>query len=125
MLLLLEQNVRIVIEVDENHHYSDRGAASPRKYAQMVEKDRRLRLFGYELYRFGGAEFADTEVPEDGKIKVGRKARRSRWSSLSGCGSDMVLHRRDLSPASMTARPGVLCVSSIKPELPSLEPADL
>ncbi|GDY69845.1 MULTISPECIES: hypothetical protein [Streptomyces] len=28
----------------------------PRLYAEMVAKDRRLRLAGYEIYRFGGFE---------------------------------------------------------------------
>ncbi|GAA5707331.1 hypothetical protein Save01_08194 [Streptomyces avermitilis] len=30
--------------------------AVPRLYAEMVAKDRRLRLAGYEIYRFGGFE---------------------------------------------------------------------
>lgn len=28
----------------------------PRLYAEMVAEDRRLRLAGYEIYRFGGWE---------------------------------------------------------------------
>ena len=28
------------------------------RYATMVSEDRRLRLAGYEVYRFGGAEFS-------------------------------------------------------------------
>lgn len=31
-------------------------AAKPDLYAQMVAEDRRLRLAGYEVFRFGGAE---------------------------------------------------------------------
>jgi very-short-patch-repair endonuclease len=56
-LLLLSPSVRIVIEVDGAQHYSDASKrASPRLYAEMVAEDRRLRLTGYEVYRFGGAE---------------------------------------------------------------------
>ena len=39
---------------DENGH------ADPRRYAEMVAEDRELRLHGYEVYRFGGAELTDT-----------------------------------------------------------------
>jgi hypothetical protein len=42
-------------------HYSENGKASPKLYAEMVAEDRRLRLAGYELYRFGGYEFVDDE----------------------------------------------------------------
>jgi len=56
-LLLLPSRARIVIEVDGKHHYADNsGMASPAKYAEMVAEDRRIRLNGYEVYRFGGAE---------------------------------------------------------------------
>jgi very-short-patch-repair endonuclease len=55
-LLLLDERTRVVIEVDGKHHYADDGAASPRRYADMVSEDRELRLTGYEVYRFGGAE---------------------------------------------------------------------
>ncbi len=34
-----------------------RRAPSSSRYATMVAEDRRLRLTGYEVYRFGGAEF--------------------------------------------------------------------
>jgi very-short-patch-repair endonuclease len=59
-LLLLPRGVRIVLEVDGQQHYAEgtnRGApASPRLYSEMVAEDRRLRLRGYEVYRFGGYE---------------------------------------------------------------------
>lgn len=57
-LLLLPGRRRVVLEVDGRQHYAtDGGVASPSRYAQMVREDRRLRLAGYEVYRFGGAEF--------------------------------------------------------------------
>lgn len=68
-LLLLENGNRIVIEIDGQHHYADqdpdnsrRYIASPRRYAEMAREDRRLRLAGYEVYRFGGAEFAGVDM---------------------------------------------------------------
>lgn len=62
-LLLLPDRRRVVLEVDGRHHYaSDDGRADPQRYATMVAEDRRLRLAGYEVYRFGGAEFLDTEA---------------------------------------------------------------
>lgn len=36
----------------------------------MVAEDRRLRLTGYELYRFGGTEFKDAALT-DGKYSIG------------------------------------------------------
>lgn len=68
-LLLLENKVRVVIEVDGRHHYAvetkDNPSvyiAKPKLYAEMVKEDRRLRLRGYEVYRFGGAEFPDVDL---------------------------------------------------------------
>lgn len=59
-LLLLPHRTRIVIELDGRHHYADpNGLASPRLYAAMVAEDRELRLRGYEIYRFGGAELTE------------------------------------------------------------------
>jgi very-short-patch-repair endonuclease len=64
-LMLISHTVRVVIEVDGVQHYSNKGKgargegadiASREKYAEMVAEDRRLRLLGYELYRFGGLE---------------------------------------------------------------------
>ncbi len=58
-LLLLERGARIVLEIDGSQHYADdRRNASPQKYAEMVRADRMLRLAGYEVYRFGGNDFA-------------------------------------------------------------------
>lgn len=65
-LLLFSQYQRIVIEVDGKQHYSDGNVSSPKRYADMVQADRDLRLLGYEIYRFGGAELTG----ESGKSLV-------------------------------------------------------
>jgi very-short-patch-repair endonuclease len=62
-LMLLADRSRVVIEVDGKQHYAEGDIASPRRYAEMVSEDRRLRLAGYEVYRFGGAEL-DPDDPE-------------------------------------------------------------
>lgn len=64
-LLLLNNNQRIVIEIDGKHHYADGDKASPSKYAEMVIADRNLRLLGYEVYRFGGQEFYQENIESD------------------------------------------------------------
>jgi hypothetical protein len=59
-LLLLPGRRRVVLELDGRQHYADeQGRADTARYAEMVAEDRRLRLAGYEVYRFGGAEFLD------------------------------------------------------------------
>jgi len=61
-LLLLPRRRRIVLEVDGRHHYAtEDGQADPQRYARMLAEDRRLRLAGYEVYRFGGAELVNAE----------------------------------------------------------------
>ncbi len=55
-LLLFSPFQRIVIEIDGKQHYSVGDVSSPKLYAEMVEADRDLRLLGYDVYRFGGAE---------------------------------------------------------------------
>lgn len=72
-LMLLRDSTRIVIEIDGMQHYSDgSGRASPKLYAEMVAEDRRIKNLGYEVYRFGGAEF----VTHDGKDFVMREGAR-------------------------------------------------
>jgi len=80
-LLMLEQGVRIVIEIDGRHHYAVRDPSAPERYianaqlyAEMAMEDRRLRLMGYEVYRFGGYEFRDVALGE--KPQVGPDAQR-------------------------------------------------
>jgi very-short-patch-repair endonuclease len=80
-LLMLEQGVRIVIEIDGRHHYAvkdhrapERYIANAQLYAEMATEDRRLRLMGYEVYRFGGYEFRDVVLGE--KPQVGPEAQR-------------------------------------------------
>ncbi len=61
-LMLLPNRVRVVVEIDGKHHYADEDRASPSKYAAMVAADRELRLAGYEVFRFGGAELRTEEA---------------------------------------------------------------
>lgn len=67
-LMLLEGSVRIVLEVDGKHHYAQGEIASPTLYAEMVREDRALRLGGYEVYRFGGPEFPDSQPIGDRQV---------------------------------------------------------
>lgn len=62
-LLLVPNGGRVVIEVDGKQHYSESEIASPQLYSQMVAEDRRLRLSGYEVYRFGGFELSQPSAP--------------------------------------------------------------
>jgi hypothetical protein len=60
-LMLMSDRRRVVIEVDGQHHYAndpytDQAKPSPRLYAEMVAEDRRIRLAGYEVHRFGAYE---------------------------------------------------------------------
>lgn len=73
-LLLLEHDVRVVIEVDGQHHYAVNGKPSPKLYAQMASEDRQLRLRRYDVYRFGGAEFPDSRM-DNGTVRIGDESR--------------------------------------------------
>jgi len=71
-LMLLPRGVRIVIEIDGKHHYGEGDRVAPMKYAEMAAEDRRLRFQGYEIYRFGAAEFSDTQPDDDaGRLHIG------------------------------------------------------
>ncbi|WP_438802958.1 hypothetical protein [Isoptericola croceus] len=63
-LILFSSRHRVVLEVDGKQHYAEGDAASPRLYSEMVAEDRRLRLAGYEVYRFGGAELMADKAAE-------------------------------------------------------------
>lgn len=63
-LLLPSQRRRIVIEVDGKQHYSDNDRPSPKRYAEMVAEDRRIRLAGYEVYRFAGIEMTRPDAKD-------------------------------------------------------------
>lgn len=64
-LLLISNNRRVVIEIDGKQHYSVGDKASPELYSKMVEDDRKLKLYGYDVFRFGGFEFVnDSEIKE-------------------------------------------------------------
>lgn len=80
-LMLLEQGVRVVIEIDGRHHYGvadggspERYFASAQRYAEMAAEDRRLRLAGYEVYRFGAHEFMDVDLEQR---KVGSQSQQT------------------------------------------------
>jgi hypothetical protein len=61
-LLLMPGRRRIVLEIDGRQHYAKPdGTADTAAYAKMVAEDRRLRLSGYEVHRFGGYEFVQTD----------------------------------------------------------------
>lgn len=61
-MLLLRHGHSIVLEIDGRQHYADEGGrANTRKYAAQVEEDRRIKLLGYEVFRFGGVEFQNGE----------------------------------------------------------------
>ena len=61
-LLLFSDKNRVVLEVDGKQHYAQGNLASPQEYARMVSEDRKLRLRGYEVYRFGGFELTEPEA---------------------------------------------------------------
>jgi hypothetical protein len=65
-LFLLPYRQRVVIEIDGQQHYADGDVASPKRYAEMAAEDRKLRLQGYELYRFGGYELMASNWRETG-----------------------------------------------------------
>jgi hypothetical protein len=58
-LILFSSRHRVVLEVDGKQHYANGEIASPTLYGEMVAEDRRLRLAGYDVYRFGGAELME------------------------------------------------------------------
>ncbi|HYT41265.1 MAG TPA: hypothetical protein VEP90_02870 [Methylomirabilota bacterium] len=60
-LILFSSKDRVVLEVDGKQHYAKGDVANPQEYARMVSEDRRLRLLGYEVYRFGGYELAELD----------------------------------------------------------------
>jgi very-short-patch-repair endonuclease len=61
-LMLAPGGRRYVFELDGQQHYSRDGKPDPDLYADMVREDRRIRLQGYEVYRFGGAEVVEQEA---------------------------------------------------------------
>jgi very-short-patch-repair endonuclease len=63
-LFLLSDRIRIVIEIDGKQHYAEEDRASPKLYSEMIAEDRRLKLSGYEVYRFGGYELSDESAAE-------------------------------------------------------------
>lgn len=64
-LLLFSNNQRVVLEIDGKQHYSNGDVSSPKKYSEMVQADRELKLNGYEVYRFGGFELMNEETASE------------------------------------------------------------
>jgi len=60
-LILFSNYERVVIEIDGKQHYSVDDKPSPERYSDMVAADRKLKLAGYEIYRFGGHELSNAE----------------------------------------------------------------
>lgn len=60
-LMLLPNGIRVVIEIDGKQHYSEGDISSPKLYAEVMVDTRELQLKGYEVYRFGGYEFMDSQ----------------------------------------------------------------
>lgn len=52
-MILLDRH-RIVIRIDSKHNYADGDKVPPSHYSDMLAEDRRMKLVGYDLYRFGG-----------------------------------------------------------------------
>ncbi|HIU75811.1 MAG TPA: hypothetical protein IAC62_08020, partial [Candidatus Pelethocola excrementipullorum] len=79
-LMLFSDKERVVIEIDGVQHYSEereleilvgknsekvkKNIAVSKKYAEMVEDDRKLKLYGYNVFRFGGYEFMKEQQPK-------------------------------------------------------------
>lgn len=55
---------RVVLEVDGRIHYTTNERPDPDVYARTVRSDRRLRLDGYDTYRFGASELTDLASAE-------------------------------------------------------------
>ncbi len=64
-MVIPNKNTKIVIEIDGIEHYSYKNpdninVASTRLYAEQMKSDRKLKLKGYTIFRFGGHEFKGT-----------------------------------------------------------------
>lgn len=68
--MIFSHKDRIVIEIDGKQHYAEGTTASPKLYSEMVRAHREMSLFGYDVYRFGGYEFAGADKNESVKGKV-------------------------------------------------------
>ncbi|MER5639210.1 hypothetical protein ABT095_19895 [Kitasatospora sp. NPDC002227] len=63
-MMFLPGGRRVVLEIDGKEHYATQdGRVDASAYAKTARDSRRLTLHGYELYRFGGFEFAASEEP--------------------------------------------------------------
>lgn len=66
--MLLPNGVPVVLEVDGKHHDANGDVANPTLYAAMAAADRELKLAGYHVFRFGGAELRNDTVPAMVKV---------------------------------------------------------
>lgn len=66
-LMLLPRGVRVIVEIDGKQHYANGEKANPKLYADMVRDDRKLKLYGYDVYRFGGYEFME---PSEASVMI-------------------------------------------------------
>jgi hypothetical protein len=53
---------KLVINIDSNQHFADEDKFSPRRYAGMMAADRKLKLSGYQVFRFGATEFKEDNI---------------------------------------------------------------
>ena len=84
-------------------------------YARMAAEDRELRLQGYEVYRFGAAEFTDVE--RNGRSrKVGLRSRDSPSAFSPDC-STSIRPRRVISPHSQGNGPRAAALSASRREM--------
>jgi very-short-patch-repair endonuclease len=68
-LMLLPHGSRVVLEIDGLHHYVENGRPSRERYSNMMIEDRKLRLRGYEVYRFGASEFDISRFQPESSIQ--------------------------------------------------------
>jgi hypothetical protein len=56
-LMILPEHKNVVIQVDSKQHYADYDKFSPKKYAEILSAERKLKLNNYEVFRFSAFEF--------------------------------------------------------------------
>jgi hypothetical protein len=79
------------------HYADDSGRAAPHRYAKMVAEDRKLRLRGYEVDRFGGDELRDK--PGTGKRPAGLLRRFGGPARpVTSCSTRVMMPHAVLSP---------------------------
>lgn len=91
-MLCLNNGKRIIIELDGYEHYAEKiyhpngtynYKFAPKNYANMVTVDRKLRLDGYDIYRFGGSEYAKNPMDFKNIMKEFFDALFEKYSIIS------------------------------------------